>query len=276
MAEERSILIVAGTTEGRNLAEYISESLTESLKDGNWNCYVSAATEYGKQILEEENLEGIRLISGRMDEEQLEEFIIEHCVNYVIDATHPFARVVTENLKKVCQGQKITYIRCLREQTEHEITDSGKKAMTAEKIVVTESVEDAAEFLKQTEGKILLTTGSKELAKYTVIPDYRERCYARVLSTLKAVQDSVELGFTGKHLIAMQGPFSVEMNLAVLHQTEAKYFVTKESGTAGGFEEKVLAAEQAGAVLVVIGRPQEEGLSVEETCRYLKEILRTK
>ena len=160
MAEERSILIVAGTTEGRNLAEYISESLTESLKDGNWNCYVSAATEYGKQILEEENLEGIRLISGRMDEEQLETFIIEHCVTHVIDATHPFARVVTEKLNEVCQRQKITYIRCLREQMEHEIPDSGKEAMTAEKIVVTESVEDAAEFLKQTEGKILLTTGS--------------------------------------------------------------------------------------------------------------------
>ena len=75
---------------------------------------------------------------------------------------------------------------------------------------------------------------------------------------------SIDLGFSGKHLIAMQGPFSREMNLALLHQTEAKYLVKKESGKNGGFAEKLEAAEQAGAVLLVIGRPIEEGLSGEE------------
>ena len=90
----------------------------------------------------------------------------------------------------------------------------------------------------------------------------RDRCYARVLSVLPSVMQSIDLGFSGKHLIAMQGPFSREMNLALLHQTEAKYFVTKESGKNGGFAEKLEAAEQAGAVLLVIGRPIEEGLSL--------------
>ena len=117
---------------------------------------------------------------------------------------------------------------------------------------------------EQTQGNILITTGSKELDKYTRLTNYKERCYARVLSVLPSVMQSIELGFSGKHLIAMQGPFSREMNLALLHQTEAKYFVTKESGKNGGFAEKLEAAEQAGAVLLVIGRPIEEGLSVEE------------
>ena len=58
-----------------------------------------------------------------------------------------------------------------------------------------------------------------------------------------------------KHLIAMQGPFSKEMNVATIHQTGAKYFVTKESGKAGGFGEKVQAARETGAVLVAVGRP---------------------
>ena len=94
--------------------------------------------------------------------------------------------------------------------------------------------------------------------------NYKERCYARVLSVLPSVMQSIDLGFSGKHLIAMQGPFSMEMNLALLHQTEAKYFVTKESGKNGGFAEKLEAARQSGAVLLVIGRPEEEGVSVEE------------
>ncbi|WP_337810740.1 precorrin-6y C5,15-methyltransferase (decarboxylating) subunit CbiE, partial [Enterocloster sp.] len=63
---------------------------------------------------------------------------------------------------------------------------------------------------------------------------------------------------------AMQGPFSVEMNVAMLHAVGAAWMVTKESGTAGGFEEKALAAGQAGAGLIVIGRPKEDGISLRE------------
>ena len=42
-----------------------------------------------------------------------------------------------------------------------------------------ESAKEAAEYLADKEGKILLTTGSKELEAFTRIPDYRERVYAR-------------------------------------------------------------------------------------------------
>lgn len=100
----------------------------------------------------------------------------------------------------------------------------------ADRVIWAQSVEDAVEYLQNTEGKILITTGSKELIKYTKLTEYKERCFARVLSTEQAVMESVALGFEGKHLIAMQGPFSKEMNVATIHQTGAKYFVTKESG----------------------------------------------
>ena len=139
-------------------------------------------------------------------------------------------------------------------------------------VVCVNSVEEAVDYLELTQGNILITTGSKELGKYTRLTNYKKRCYARVLSVLPSVMQSIDLGFTGSHLIAMQGPFSREMNLALLHQTEAKYFVTKESGKNGGFAEKLEAAEQAGAVLLVIGRPIEEGLSVEEAEQEMKKM----
>ena len=56
----------------------------------------------------------------------------------------------------------------------------------------------------------------------------------------------------------------------MLRQIQAKYFVTKESGQAGGFAEKVKAAKETGALLVVIARPQEKGKSLEEVLRYLE------
>lgn len=261
---EPDILIFAGTTEGRELAQY-----AEKISAG---CYVSTATEYGKELLE--GLSGVRPVSGRMDEEQIGQFLKDKKIRLVIDATHPFARVATENIRSACAGMGVRYVRCLREQG----MDPGKKAEEGpadrqpggKQMVVVDSVSQAVEYLQGTTGNILISTGSKELHLYTVLDGYRDRCFARVLSTAEAVEESVKLGFQGRHLIAMQGPFSREMNLAVLHQTGAAYFVTKESGKAGGFEEKLAAAEHAGAVLVVIGRPDETGESVER----VKEIIR--
>lgn len=124
------------------------------------------------------------------------------------------------------------------------------------------------EFLKGTQGHVLVTTGSKELSKYKALPDWEERIYARVLSLPQVVSDCGDLGFYGNHLMAMQGPFSVEMNVAMLHAVGAAWMVTKESGTAGGFEEKASAAGQAGAGLIVIGRPKEDGISLREALEF--------
>ena len=255
--KERKLLLFAGTTEGRMLAEYLSKKRIA--------CYVSTATEYGKSLLQEEQLSDIIILAGRMNEEEIKTFLTEKKIECVVDATHPFAKIVTENIVNACKETQTGYIRCLRE-TE----TSGEDLAGQEQVRVFESVRAAAEFLRTTEGNILITTGSKELKEYTKIGNYQERCFARVLSTKAAVEESVRLGFEGKHLIAMQGPFSEEMNLALLHQTRARYFVTKESGKAGGFEEKLKAAKKAGAVLIVIGRPQERGRSVQEVCHFIE------
>ena len=49
--------------------------------------------------------------------------------------------------------------------------------------------------------------------------------------------------------------------------------MTKESGRAGGFAEKLRAAAEAGAVTVVIGRPEEEGESLEAVMKRMDELL---
>ena len=228
-------------------------------------CYVSTATEYGKSILE--GLKGVECISGRMDQKEMEIFIGEHEIRLVIDATHPFAVEVSENIKTACEKEKVRYVRCLREALDERGIEGGAaEAYGMENMIIVDSVEQAAEYLRGTTGNILIATGSKELSLYTRIEGYEKRCFARVLSTGEAVEES-RLGFRGRHLIAMQGPFSAEMNLALLHQTEARYFVTKESGKAGGFGEKLEAAKAAGAVLVAVARPRRRGRSTASTVK---------
>lgn len=250
--KEKRILLFAGTTEGRKLAEYLSKKEVR--------VHVCVATEYGESlILEEEN---ITVSHERMNEEQMEEFMKEYDPDLVIDATHPYASEVTANIKKSCNHLKTEYIRLVRENTD-----------TPDCIFV-ENIEDAVSFLKTVQGNILATTGSKELSAYTKIDQYKTRVFARVLSTADVVKKCEELGFAGRNLICMQGPFSVEMNVAMMKEFHIAYLVTKESGKAGGFPEKCEAAKRSGAKLVVIGRPTvEEGYSLEEMYRILSDRL---
>lgn len=247
MNGENRLLIFGGTTEGRLLAECAAHRKIP--------CIVSVATEYGESLLS--HLDGIRPCAGRKDRNQIAELIRKESISLVIDATHPFAQNATEEIKGACLDTDTEYLRCLRERTETEDEGGGKT-------VFVKTVAEAADYLKDKEGNVFIATGSKELSLYTCIPKYKERCFARVLSTVHAVEDSVRLGFQGAHLIAMQGPFSEEMNVALLRQTKARWFVTKESGSEGGYLEKQRAARAAGAVLVVVRRPEEEGLSLEE------------
>ena len=136
-----------------------------------------------------------------------------------------------------------------------------------------ESTEEAAAFLSGTEGNIFLTTGSKELAKFTGIPDYKERLFARVLSIPSVIRSCAELGIEGKHLIGMQGPFSAEINEAMLRQFQCSYLVTKDTGLAGGFPEKMEACQRCGVTPVIIGRPlKEEGLSLQDARVFLSKM----
>lgn len=260
------ILVFAGTTEGKEIAAYLDQTGAD--------VYVSAATEYGrKRLLDYKNL---NLLCGRMDEREIAAFLKEKQIDLVIDATHPFAVLVTENIRAACIGEKVAYMRCLREDgTEDGVGDEAAKDADeeAKNVICVESIPKAVGYLKSVKGNVFISTGSKELHCYTEMEDYRERCYARVLSVRESVKKALDLGFEGEHLIAMQGPFSTDLNVAMLKQTKAAYFVTKESGKNGGFAEKVKAARETGAVLVVVGRPKEEGMSVSEICQILSQKL---
>lgn len=245
------VIVFAGTTEGYELCRFLSEHQI--------SVYACAATEYGGKALTETPY--LHIHTGRLSREEMEAFFLKEEPNFVLDATHPYAAEVTDNIKSACEKTGFFYQRVLREQ--------GRQA---EKAVYVESTEAAAEFLNTTEGNVLLTTGSKELKKFLGVKDYKERLYARVLSLPSVMEECSAAGFEGKHLIGMQGPFSRELNEAMLRQFHCRYLVTKDSGKAGGFQEKIDAAFSCGAIPVIIGRPlKEEGLSLVECKKWLSQ-----
>ena len=242
------ILLFAGTTEGRNLAEFLEKNQIPT--------EVCVATQYGETLLEEGKY--LRVHAGRLDETEMEQQIQKQQITLVIDATHPYAVIVSQNIRRACSRTGTEYIRLARKETDA----SWKQEM--EDVTEVASVAEAAAFLAKKEGRIFAATGSKELSAYQVIPDYQNRVVARVLSTPEAVSECAMLGFSGKNLICMQGPFTEDLNVAMLRQAQASWMVTKESGKAGGFLEKLRAAKKAGAKLVVIKRPGERSEKIAE------------
>ena len=249
------IIIFSGTTEGRILSDRLTKDCMPHI--------VSVASEYGKEMMDENAFAEIHV--GRMDANEIIGFLTEREFSeedMVIDATHPFATEVTSNIKVAVESFGVSLIRVIREE-EKELPKDAEKYL---------DITDCANSLDKTEGNILLTTGSKELGQYckSVSTETKKRTYVRVLPSIDSLKLCEMEGIESDHIIAMHGPFGKELNEAILRQYDIKHLVTKESGAAGGFAEKMSAAVSAGAALHVIERPYiEEGVSVDEAYKII-------
>lgn len=245
------ILLFGGTTEGKQMASFLEEEQMAS--------FVSVATGYGKEVLPD--MKYCQIIEGRLDKKQMESFIRENEIELILDATHPYAVEVSENIRQAGMEAGTPCLRILRGECERQ-PDA----------VYVRDIEELTDFLNLHPGRILVTTGSKELPLLKKVTDYQERIFARVLPLDKVLADCRENGFFGEHLIGGRGPFTIEENVELIRKIQADYLVTKDTGKEGGFLEKAEAARIAGARLVVIERPgQGEGISVEDACCYLHE-----
>jgi precorrin-2 dehydrogenase/sirohydrochlorin ferrochelatase/precorrin-6A/cobalt-precorrin-6A reductase len=246
------ILLLGGTTEGR-----------EILESGLPVVY-SAATEYGAALVESA---GAQVRVGPMDAEEMEFFIVENGILGVMDATHPHALEVSRNARQACERTFVPYIRVVREFVK----------INGGEVTVVGSCEEAARLLNdpaRLEAKALLTVGSKKLTCFTAVNDYRKRLFVRVLPVGEVLWSCEKMGFDAGHLIAMQGPFSREMNEATLKMTGARVLVTKDSGTAGGLEAKLDAARECGADVLLVRRPEETGMTVTEAVKWGQKLMR--
>lgn len=244
----KKIIVFAGTYEGRRICEDFC---------GELDITACVATEYGEDALSA--LGGAKILRGRLTEKQMEELIAGEKFSIAIDATHPYAVDATANIKCACERAGCEYIRLLRDGA-----DGGEVISVADTAA-------AARYLDSVSGSALITTGSKELHLFCTVKNYRERLFIRVLPSAEAVLHCKELGFADSHIIAMQGPFSHALNSAILGQFDCSFLVSKNSGTAGGFSEKLSAAKENGAAVILIDRPTSEvGYSFCEVAKLLR------
>lgn len=223
---------------------------------------VCVATEYGEIVLGEHS--HVAVHRGRMDEEAMLAFLKEGDYAAIVDATHPYATIVTENIKKAAKDAGTVYLRLKRD------TGAGNQE---DGITLFDDNASCAAALAHVKGNILLTTGSKELAVYCKDPALKERLYVRVLPGMESLTLCREQGIVGRQIIAMQGPFTEEMNEALIRQFQIACLVTKQSGANGGYQEKIEAAHRAHIPVYAVGPSGEaDGLTFAEVCERLAAI----
>ena len=254
----KRVLIYGGTTEGRRLAEKLAEEGIPSL--------VLVATEYGEQMMVPGEKSGrIQVLQGRLTAAEMAALYEREQPAVIVDATHPYAEAVKKSIRESREGfRQIPYYRVCRNPEVPEEREDARYFDTTE---------DCVRALRSAAGNILLTTGSKTLSEFCRWPDLRERLYVRVLPSVESLEICREQGIRGDRIIAMQGPFSEEMNRQMLQETRSEILVMKESGRNGGEAARIQAAEKAGATCFIIRRPcaAEEGLSLDGVFSEIRE-----
>ena len=276
------ILIFGGTTEGRRLAQIFAKNKIET--------ELCVASEYGEKLMEFSDFEELspsensflKIKTGRISKDEMEN-LCKNGYSAVVDATHPFAAVVTDYIRQVFLA-KIPVVRLERELSHAD--ENFCEYFNS----VSECAAALEKFSAQNpSAKILLTTGSKDLKIFCRSENLRKNLVARVLPALESLKICMEAGLEGRQIVAMQGPFSVKMNEIQIKDFGISALVTKESGKTGGLDTKILAAKNCGIKCFVIKKPETENriqtvtqsaaenykkvINIEETCEILGKII---
>lgn len=242
------LVIFSGTTEGREFSR-AAAALGAAVT-------VCVATDLGAE--EQGSAPGVTVHAGRLDADEMAALLRNAAL--CVDATHPYATEATHNIRAAAGMAGVEYHRLLRRASK---LPAGS--------VVLPGAGEAAAYLADKAGRILLTTGAKELPAFAALDP--ARLYPRVLPTLAGITACEAAGVPHRNIIAMQGPFTLGLNVALMRQFEIDYLVTKDGGAQGGFAEKAEAAAQCSAQLIVLRRPDEQGETAETILQRCRELL---
>ncbi len=226
------IWIIGGTTEARELIDSL----------GDFNDYiVTIATEGGKEFLNTD-----KIFIGRLNKDQMISFAKDNNIHMIVDLSHPYAKIVSDNAKLVAKELNIEYLRYVRKRTDFN-----------EDEIYLNSYEECYEFLSNVKATVFFTTGSKNIRDFEKIRGNNRFIY-RVLPALESIQICNDNNIHMNDIVAILGPFSKDLNKALLKNYKADYCVMKDSGDVGGTLEKVLACRELGIKAIIIGRKEEE------------------
>ena len=253
------IFVAAGTQDGRELAAALTRRGHEVI--------ASVVSRYGEQLLAACGSERLTVNDEPLDEAGLVRYIKLHGIRAFVDASHPYAVNVSKNAMAACHQTGVPYIRYER----------ALSALGYADIHLVHSYEEAAEKAASFGQNVFLTTGSRNLARFTQAKALHAcQITARVLPTAEVLALCESLSLTPGQIVALQGPFSTRLNRELFEKYEADVIVTKNSGAIGGTDTKIEAAQELSLPVVMIDRPvlayDTLAQTYEEVIRFVEEV----
>jgi precorrin-3B C17-methyltransferase len=248
-----AVWVFSGTSDGNALARELGQDYGPIV--------ISTASEYGAELAREQ-CAGVTVWSGRQGMDLRRRALHASQARAIVDATHPYAQQMSEQLIAVADEVGLPYIRYERPGGLDPTSGRGLGAKCHDGLehnaaVLCESAAEAADRAIAIGRRIFLTTGSKDLPTFLQAPHANEReWFLRLTPEPALIRRAIELGVPRDHIIAMQGPFSEAFNRALWRDQRIDCVITKDSGEAGGFSAKVQAAAALGIALLVIRRPR--------------------
>ncbi|MEU6251206.1 cobalt-precorrin-6A reductase [Streptomyces sp. NPDC047043] len=243
------VLILGGTTEARRLAEVLHGTpglrLTSSLAG---------------RVARPRLPPGEVRVGGFGGSEGLAQWLREHAVDALIDATHPFAGTISCHAARAAATAHVPLLALRR---------PGWVPVEGAHWHDAGSLEEAARLLPGLGRRIFLTTGRMGLAAFADLTD--------LWFLVRSVEPPEAPHPPRMEVLLDRGPFTLDGERELLGRHRIDVVVTKDSGGAATAP-KLTAAREAGVPVVVVRRPAvPEGVPVvsdpEQAARWLAERL---
>jgi len=227
------IWLIGGTSESRNIAIAIASH--------HFRCLITVTTPEARQLYPVSPY--LEVWVGRITADSLGEFVQQQGIGGIIDGSHPFATVISENAIAIAHRLQLPYLRYERPSTDNS------------KVVYLDSFSTLLQGDYLTNQRVLLAVGAKALPLFR---DWLSRAtlFARILPSINSLTTALESGIPPQQIIALRPPYSALFERALWQQWGITLVVTKASGKAGGEDIKQQVAEELGIPLIAIARPQ--------------------
>ena len=231
--------LVGGTSESAKLAAAIAQA--------HFACTVTVTTEAARSLYPP--APELRVLVGRMNANQLGQFLLQQKIVAVLDASHPYAVEVSRMAIATANQLQIPYLRYERPSVDTQLNTQSLIHLDSFDTLL------AGDYLQGQ--RVLLTIGYRPLQLFRSWQE-QSRLFARILPSVTALEAAVAAGFTSDRLISLRPPISAKLEKALWQHWQISLVITKASGTAGGEDIKQSVAIELGIPLIIINRPDIE------------------
>jgi len=247
----KHLLILGGTKEARELAQRVTLMMgkrvrvTTSLAGRRATAPALAGEVRIGGFSSTDSIGGTGGINGI---DGMKAYIKDNAVDLVVDATHPFAAMISDHATVACTGVPVPRLQIRRPAWR---MPPGAKSLEVE------GLDGAAAILPRVARRIFLTTGTGGLEALSGLDDLW--FLVRLIDTPKTPPPLADFA-----LITGAPPYTLVDERALIKAHDIDTLVTKDSG-GDGAEAKILAAGEAGITIVLVQRPPPEPGPVAET-----------